>query len=185
VASLAHCAGCLLVVKRSEADRLVRDSALRPNEKLIMLALLCRADNDGCQIPAWRSPSLLAVQRDTSLAHSTVVKTVAHLEMHGWLSRSGQKRGKVQKSARGRSVTVWHLIPAAIPAGCDCPVPDRPSRGQSRTSNRSADGQFNRPDDISVSAAQAQDCTKGVREGAEVEGDGWPEDSVGAEVNSR
>ena len=50
-----------------------------------MLALLDRADNDDCRIPAWRSPSLLAVEEDTGLSHRAVVIGVAHLEA-AWLA---------------------------------------------------------------------------------------------------
>ena len=152
-------------MRRGPAGRLIRDSALRPNEKLVMMVLLDRADNDDCAIPVWRSPSLLAVEHDTSLAHSTVVKTVAHLEMHGWLERSGQKRGQVSKtkgSGRGHTATRWKLIPDDAPLACTCPKPDRPSRDQSPRKIGRETANPDWPNDSTVSAGQSSDSTKGA-----------------------
>jgi hypothetical protein len=121
-------------VRRGEAGRLIRDSALKPNEKLILLALLDRADNEDCAIPAWRSPSLTAVQKDTSLARSTVAATVAHLEMHGWLRREGQKAGQkpgTRHSGSGRSATRWRILPDDFALPCICKKADGPPDGPS------------------------------------------------------
>lgn len=189
-------------VKRGPAGRAIRDSALRPNEKLVMLALLDRADNEDSTIPAWRSPSLRAVESDTSLAHSTVVTVLAHLEMHGWLERSGQKRGqmpKTKESGRGRSSTRWALLPHDFaPVGCTCPKPDRPSRDQSKNQIGREATNPDRSRGEAVSAGQGTDGTKGGRD----EGDrgkgmpepaylggpkvwDWPEDSAGAWANPK
>jgi hypothetical protein len=173
---------------------MIRDSALRSNEKLIMLALLDRADNDTCEIPAWRSPSLLAVKQDTSLASSTVAATIAHIELHGWLKRDGQKRGQkpgTKHSGRGRSATRWALIPDGVVLPCNCAKPDRPSRGQSPVQNVREADHLDCPDDEDVAAGQEPYLTKGGRGEGGRDGEwlkdvaewGWPEDSVGAEVN--
>jgi hypothetical protein len=189
-------------VRRGQAGRLVRDSSLKPNERFIMLVLLDRANNDDCTIPAWCSPSLQAVEHDTGLAHSTVVKSLAHLEMHLWLAREGQKRGQVAKtkgSGRGRTATRWTLMPDGGPLACNCPKPDRPSRDQSPPQIGRGEANLDRPNDIGVLAGQVSDCTEGSvtrvsREGKPWRGEngdylggpvpwGWPGDSVGAEVN--
>ena len=174
-------------MRRGEAGRLIRDSSLSSTEKLVMLALLDRADNDDCAIPPWRSPSLLAVEKDTSLAHSTVLKTVAHLELHGWLQRSGSQRGQLagtKRSGRGRSATKWTLIPGATPAACNCPKPDRPSRGLSRKPDRPVSDHPDWSAGTPETAGHDPDCTKGGREGGKVGGLTWDEDSIGAEVNA-
>lgn len=172
-------------MRRGEAGRLIRDSALRPNEKLILLALLDRADNEDCTIPAWRSPSLTAVQKDTSLARSTVAATVAHLEMHGWLSRDGQKAGQkpgTRHSGSGRSATRWRILPDGFAMPCTCKKADGPSGGPSESQiGRGAD-HLDSPGEDQVSAGRPWDCTKGGRDEGNGEW-GWPEDSVGAEVN--
>lgn len=174
-------------MKRSTAGRAIRDSSLRSNEKLIMLALLDRADNEDCAIPAWRSPSLLAVEKDTSLSHATVLKTLAHLELHGWLQRDGAKRGQVagtKRAGMGRSATRWSLLPGAIPGDCSCPKPDRSARDQSRTPDRSTADQPDWSTEVPVPAGQDPDRTKGGREGESKEWE-WPDDTIGSEVNGR
>jgi hypothetical protein len=161
---------------------MIRDSVLRPNEKLIMLALLDRADNDTCEIPAWRSPSLLAVQKDTSLARSTVAKTVAHLEMHGWLSREGQKAGQkpgTRHSGSGRSATRWTILPADFALPCKCGKPDRPSRGPSGVETVREADHLDSPSEDDVFAGQDADCTKGGRDEGEQGGWAWPGGSYG------
>jgi hypothetical protein len=155
-------------VKRGPAGRAIRDSALRPNEKLVMLALLDRAENEDSTIPAWRSPSLRAVESDTSLAHSTVVTVLAHLEFHGWLERTGQKRGqmpKTKESGRGRSSTRWALLPHDFaPVACTCPKPDRSPRGQSKNQIGRETANLDRSRTDTVSAGQDPDGTKGGRD---------------------
>jgi hypothetical protein len=134
-----------------------------------MLALLDRADNEDSTIPAWRSPSLRAVESDTSLAHSTVVTVLAHLEMHGWLERSGQKRGqmpKTKESGRGRSSTRWALLPHDFaPVACICPKPDRPPRDQSKNQIGREATNPDRSRSNTASAGQEPDSTKGVIRG--------------------
>jgi hypothetical protein len=159
-------------MRRGAADRLVRDSALRPHDKLVMLALLCRADNEDCKIPAWRSPSLSAVERDTSLSHATVLKVIEHLEKHLWLARDGQRRGQLagtKGAGRGRSATAWRLLPGDAPLDCNCPKPDRSARDQSRKQIGREATNLDWSDGEPESAGEAPDCTKGVREG----GNGW------------
>lgn len=169
-------------MKRGPAGRAIRDSTLRPNEKLVMLALLDRADNEDSVIPPWRSPSLKAVESDTSLAHSTVVTVLAHLEMHGWLERSGQKRGqmpKTKESGRGRSSTRWAILPHDFaPVACTCPKPDRSSRGQSDRKIGRTETNLDRSRGDTVSAGQDARCTKGVRD----EGDRGGEEALTVEI---
>jgi hypothetical protein len=136
-----------------------------------MLALLDRSDNDNCVIPAWRAPSLLAVQKDTSLSHAAVVKTLRHLEMHGWLERTGQKAGQkagTKRSGRGRTSTRWALLPLDFaPPSCTCTKPDRPPRSQS---GAEIGHQGANPDwitDAPCDPRQNLDCTKGGRDEGE------------------
>jgi hypothetical protein len=181
-------------VRRSEAGRAIRDSALTPSEKLILLALLDRADNEDSKIPHWRSPSLPALERDTSLGHATVLRLLPHLEQHRWLLREGQRRGQLKGTkgaGRGRSATVWRLLPGDVPEECDCPKaekkPRRPKPDRSVTDQSAAENgpQWTRLDwstDIGVYAGQGTGDTKGVRDRGEGEW-GWPEGSEGEGAN--
>lgn len=186
-------------MRRSTAGRAIRDSSLRPNERLVMFALLDRANNDDCTIPHWLAPSLTAVEHDTGLSRSTVAAAVAHLELHGWLQRDGQKRGQVPKtkqSGRMRSVTRWSLLPHDfIPGDCACPKPDRPSRGPSKVKKVRGEDHLDSPSALPVSAGQPRGGSEGLRgEGssrwevleeipATVED--WPADTIGCEANGR
>jgi len=174
-------------MRRGPAGRLIRGSALRPNEKLVMLALLDRADNEDCKIPAWRSPSLTAVGQDTSLARSTVVVTLAHLELHGWLERSGRKAGQMagsKQSGRGRSGTRWALFPLDFaPGPCSCRKPDSPARGPSKRQKVRTEDHPDSPSDHLAAAGQAVNRAKGVREEGEGRWMGQPGGFFDAEAN--
>lgn len=160
-------------MRRGQAGRLIRDSRLKPSEKLIMLALLERADNESCAIPAWRSPSLLAIEEDTSLSHRAVVRGVAHLEAHGWLERSGQRRGQLpgtKHSGRGRSATRWALMPLdCAPPPCSCPKPDRAPGIQSAGQIVPGVSNLDWIQAPAITAGQQPDCTKGGRDEGERE----------------
>lgn len=154
-----------------------------------MFALLDRANNEDCAIPAWLSPSLTAVEHDTGLARSTVASALAHLELHGWLRREGQKRGQVAKtkqSGRLRSTTRWGLLPDDfIPGDCSCPKPDRPSRALSKSQIGRVEDHLDSPSDMPVSAGQTPGGSKGLRdEGSRWEVmEAWPDDTVGSDMN--
>jgi hypothetical protein len=133
-----------------------------------MLALLDRADNDDCVIPPWRAPSLRAVDRDTSLAHSTVARVLAHLELHGWLNREGRKPGQMASTrgaGRGRSGTRWTLIPGAVPGQCGCARPDGPVRKPPDSQMVRSSDRLDGPIGSDVPAGHDPDRTKGVSEG--------------------
>ena len=177
-------------VKRSTAGRAIRDSALRPNERLVLFALLDRANNDDCVIPHWLAPSLTAVQHDTGLARSTVAAALAHLELHGWLVREGQKRGQVARtklSGRLKSVTRWSLLPHDfVPGDCSCTKPDSPHRGPSERQIGRETDHLDSPSGVPVSAGQTPDSSKGLRDkGSRWEVmENWPDDTIGNEVNA-
>ena len=132
-----------------------------------MLALLDRADNDDCVIPAWRAPSLSAAAQDTSLARSTAAAALAHLELHGWLERSGQKSGQMKgtrHSGSGKSGTRWALVPLDYaPGPCKC-KPDSPARGPSRSQIVRVEDHPDSPSDQAIPARQTEDYTKGGRD---------------------
>lgn len=163
-------------MKRSTAGRAIRDSSLRPNERLVMFALLDRANNEDCAVPHWLAPSLTAVAHDTGLARSTTAATVAHLELHGWLRREGQKAGqmaKTKQSGRLRSGTRWHLFPDDfVPGDCSCAKPDGPRRGLSKRQIGRVGDHLDSPGGVSVSAGQAMGGSEGLSVTREVgEGD--------------
>lgn len=165
-------------MKRSAAGRAIRDSSLRPNERLVMLVLLDRANNDDCTIPHWLAPSLAAVEHDTGLAHSTVITALAHLEKHGWLRREGQKRGQVAKtkqSGRMRSVTRWSLFPDDyVPGDCACPKRDRSPSGQSKSQIVRGAANLDRSAASTISAGQTAGGSEGLR------GEGDREEKMGS-----
>lgn len=143
-----------------------------------MFALLDRANNDDCTIPHWLAPSLTAVVHDTGLARSTVAAIIAHLELHGWLLREGQKRGQVPKtkqSGRMRSVTRWSLLPHDfVPGDCTCPKPDRPSRGPSERQKVRTEDHLDSPSNRLVRAGQTASGSEGLR------GEGSKEEKMGS-----
>jgi hypothetical protein len=174
-------------VRRGPAGRLIRDSKLKPSEKLIMLALLERADNDTCAIPAWRSPSLRALEEDTSLSHRAVIRGVAHLELHGWLERTGQRRGQLpgtKHSGHGRSATRWALLPLDYgPAACACARPDRATSIQSDSKIVPEVSNLDWIPASAVPAGEEPRCTKGGREEGEGRWMGQPGGFFDAEAN--
>ena len=178
-------------VKRSTAGRAIRDSSLRPNERLVLLTLLDRANNDDCAIPHWLAPSLTGVAHDTGLARSTAAATVAHLELHGWLRREGQKAGqmaKTKQSGRLKSGTRWRLFPDDfVPGDCSCAKPDGPHRGPSKRQIVRVEDHLDSPSGVPVSAGQTPGGSEGLirDEGSrwEVMGN-WPDDTIGGEINT-
>jgi len=140
-----------------------------------MLALLDRADNEDCVIPAWRSPSLWAIEKDTGLSRRSVTGLIRHLELHGWLARTGQRRGQMagtKGSGRGRSATRWQLVPGADPAECECPKPDRATSSHSEIQIGQQVPPPDRANGNGRTAGQSADCTKGGREGVSRKDDG-------------
>jgi hypothetical protein len=87
-----------------------------------MLALLDRAENADCDIPVKFSPSLTRIKTETGLSHASVVDGLAHLELHGWLSREQRQPGQAlgtRGAGYGRGRVHYRLIPDAI-TPCSC-----------------------------------------------------------------
>jgi hypothetical protein len=154
---------------RGAAGRLIRRSALRPSERLILLALLDRADNATCDI-RW-SPSLTRLQAETGLSRTTICDALRHLEMHGWVSRDERTPGQVpghHGTGKGYGRTRYRLLPGAIQS-CDCPprsrpVPDSPVAALSPAPDSPVGGLSDSPDDIAISPGQRPNEYKGSNE---------------------
>ena len=112
---------------RWEVERAVLGSQLDPYARLIMLALLAKADNRTAVIPPEHTPSLTTIQAMTGLGRSSVTEYLGMLESGGWVSRT-----KPQNKER-RERTQYALHPGESPL-------QRPSRA-----SRVPKGQRTRP----------------------------------------
>ena len=154
-------------MKRGAAGKLIRRStALRPSEKLIMLTLLERADNADSTLPY--SPSLTRIKAETKLSHASVIDGLAHLELHGWLSREQRQPGQLagtRGAGYGCGRVRYCLIPAEI-TPCSCPRARSARRLPDRSTNHVQTGQelthLDRSTAMPVSAGQDATRTKGL-----------------------
>lgn len=84
---------------RWEVEKAVLYSQLEPSARLLMLALLAKADNDSAAIPPEHTPSLTTIQEMTGLARSAVAEWLTALEQAGWIIRTKPpKRSKADRT---------------------------------------------------------------------------------------
>lgn len=79
---------------RWEVEKAVLWSSLEPSARLIVLALLTKADNETAVISADRTPSLVTLAGMTGLARSAVAEWLNALEDAGWVKRTRPPAGK-------------------------------------------------------------------------------------------
>lgn len=114
----------------------IRDlPTLRPNERLLMGALLCRAEADTATVGPDHSPSLTELADMTGLDRSTVRRILTRLETEGWVVRNRPD----PVDARMRGARTWYrltipghdvapatatpeAVPAAVRAGGSPPL---------------------------------------------------------------
>ena len=71
-------------MKRSHAERAVSESTLTRSERLVMMMLLRRADNDDCTvIPSWRTPTVKLLAAECALSERRLRRILGHLAAHG------------------------------------------------------------------------------------------------------
>lgn len=75
------------MVTRWDVERAVLHSQLDPPARLLVLALLTKANNDTAVIPPEHSPSLTTIQGMTGLSRSAVAEWLDALEIAGWVKR--------------------------------------------------------------------------------------------------
>ena len=156
-----------MTMKRGAAGKLIRRSKdLRPSEKLIMLTLLDPANNMDCGIPY--SPSLTRIQRETKYSRATVIDGLAHLELHGWLTRENRQPGQLpgtKLEGRDKGRVIYRLLPGEI-TPCTCPRARSARRLPGRSTSHSETGQMlthlDRSTEMPVSAGQDADDSKGL-----------------------
>lgn len=111
------------------AERTVRDSALSAAEKLVMLSLLSRAENEDCTLPARYTPTERQLAGNASLSLLRVKDVLRHLRRHGWLDvRPGRGRPPLDKRKKTLSRRSFYILfPGSAPEPCgpDCPGIDR------------------------------------------------------------
>lgn len=99
----------------------IRDlPTLRPNERLLMGALLCRAEADTATVGPDHSPSLTELADMTGLDRSTVRRILTRLETEGWVVRNRPD----PVDARMRGVKTWYRL--TIPGHDVAPVAATP-----------------------------------------------------------
>jgi hypothetical protein len=109
------------MVDRWTVERAVRESALDPPGRQLILTLLTWADHDTAMIPAAYTPSLTTLAKATGLSRSTVKTWLNLLEVVGWVARW---RPDPQAAHRVKARTRYALR-----------VPPRSARSPSRPSN--------------------------------------------------
>jgi DNA-binding MarR family transcriptional regulator len=113
-------------MRRGEAWKPLRARGgwMRLSEKAVFYALLERADNNDCSIPAYMTPSLDQLAEAVGGGTSTVCRALDHLEHHGWLTRNRSKGGRTHK-------TTYQLLDGfeCLP-DCDKRRPPSPTAGR-------------------------------------------------------
>jgi hypothetical protein len=99
-------------VKRSDVERKVAESNLAMAEKLTMMMLARRADNDTGIVPDWYTPTQAQLAAEVTVSVRWLRELLGHLERHGWV-KVASGRGRGHKSA-------YSLIPGADPGICQC-----------------------------------------------------------------
>lgn len=79
---------------RWEVEKAVLWSDLEPLARLIVLALLAKAEAESAVIPAEHSPSLSTLHQMTGVARSSVKDWLNALEDAGWVKRTRRLRGR-------------------------------------------------------------------------------------------
>lgn len=78
---------------RWEIESAVWHSELEPAARLIVLALLRKADNDNAVVPPEHTPSLTTLQAMTGLSRSSLTDWLNALEDAGWVKRTRPPKG--------------------------------------------------------------------------------------------
>jgi hypothetical protein len=102
------------------------------SEKTVFYALLERADNADCSVPAFMTPGLAQLAEAVGGSKSTVVLALNHLEHHGWVIRKRAGSKDTGRTGRGHKTTYQLLDGFPCTPGCDY---WRPSPGQRRQSS--------------------------------------------------
>lgn len=85
---------------RWEIEAAVWHSELEPAARLIVLALLRKADNDTAVVPPEHTPSLTTLQAMTGLSRSTLTEWLNALEDAGWVKRIRPPKGTRDERTR-------------------------------------------------------------------------------------
>lgn len=125
---------------RWEVEKAVCWSNLEPSARLIVLALLTKADNDTAVVKPEHAPSLTTLAAMTGLSRSTVADWLNGLEDAGWIKRHRPAKG-------GRSRTSYTLLAGsptakkrprtASASGGDAPASGSPTGGLVRQADQS------------------------------------------------
>lgn len=108
------------MVTRWDVERAVLHSQLDPPARLLVLALLTKANNDTAVIPPEHSPSLTTIQGMTGLSRSAVAEWLDALEIAGWVTRTRPSRPN-SRARTQYALTVGESVAQKRP---------RPSRGE-------------------------------------------------------
>lgn len=99
---------------RGRANRVIRKSRMHPSDRAIFRLVCDCADNETGEIAPQYAPTLAELASDSGHGRSTVIRSLAHLELHRYLARD--------RSAGGRGIkTVYVLLPDGEPQPCECP----------------------------------------------------------------
>ena len=148
---------------------MIERSNLRPGDRAVFLCLLRRADNETCEMLPRFTPSLESISAKTGLHISSVKRSLAHLEKHGWLYRDRSKGGAKRRDGAHHR-TVYHLFAIDVPVRCECFVharnaPYKQAHSEPVSASKQAHSEpQNRRIDPDVSAGQTPNCTEGLRD---------------------
>jgi hypothetical protein len=164
-------------VRRGEAHKPLREHGgwMQMSEKAVFYALLERADNGDCSIPAHMTPSLVQLAGDTGGAKSTVVLALGHLERHGWVVRKHTGSAATGQTGRGHKNAYQLAAGFSCAPGCPWWKPEKGSDDRTVSAEKGSDDRTVKgSDELCVPAGQDPVPTKGyegegVKEGPEPE----------------
>jgi hypothetical protein len=200
-------------VKRSHAERAVSESALTRSERLVMMMLLRRSDNEDCSlIPSWRTPTVRLLAAECALSERRLRRILAHLAAHGWLEYRPGTPGRRPAAGKQGGKGIFRPVPGPT-ARCSPPCAgihpattrnnekrgfqDQHSPDESGLGNPYLKGvSVNESSQVSDVIAPRDAVAGEIGEGKpwrDEHGDylggpvdwGWPADSYGAEANPR
>jgi hypothetical protein len=119
-------------MKRSEAWKPLREHGgwMQMSERVVFYALLERADNADCSIPAFMTLSLAQLAEACCCSRASVKAALRHLERHGWMIRKRTGSKDSGKTGRGHKTTFQLLGGFPCAPGCDYWRPSPAERRQ-------------------------------------------------------
>ena len=171
----------LLTTNEQRLRAAIEDAEVPVRDYRIFMAIHYRADWKTAILPGRFQPrSLDDVARWAHMSRANVKYGLAHLELHGWISR-GRKLARSGAGGRGNATT-YELRQGF---DCDCKAAkSRPVAEDKAAKNHT----LKRPKSDGIAAGHApvsaeEGRDEGEREGAASEWGCWPDDTIGADVN--